>query len=414
MSTSQATSGHPRMHALLTSTAAAVAMAVSPLAFAATTLEYFNAPAGSFTSAAAYGCSGTGDVVAISTFASPDRAVRWTGGPSGLVLAPPNSAHDSFVRAVSADGSVLVGHSSWTSGSPASMRPVIWRGGLPPQDIGNLPGMLAGECTAVSATGVFVVGLCEPYPFSGTASGFRWSQTDGMVAIPGPTSGTAMRPADISDDGTVIVGDSLEVACRSVPNGASFLTQSLGVLPGMVWSRAQSVSSNGTVIVGKSYTSFDEKPFVWRAKSGMTELPTPAGIGWAFDVSDNGQTIVGDFGVSGARKAAAWADGLGFVDLNAYLDAAGVSRLGDTLALATGVSRDGRTIVGYTEGGRGFRIRGFNESPTELGDIDGDGDVDAGDLAILLASWGGSGAADVNGDGIVDGADLSILLGNWG
>lgn len=410
-------SGCPGTHALLTSTMATVAMAVSPLAFAATTLEYFNAPAGSFTSAAAYGCSGTGDVVAISTFASPDRAVRWTGGPSGLVLAPPNSAHDSFVRAVSADGSVLVGHSSWTSGSPASMRPIIWTGALPPRDLGNLPGMLAGECTAVSATGLFVVGTCEPYAYSGTGYGFRWSEIEGMVAIPGPVAGYSMRPADISDDGTVIVGDSIEIACRSIPNGTTFLTESLGVLPGMTWSRAQSVSGNGALIVGKSYSFSAEKPFVWRAKVGMTELPTPAGIGWAFDVSDDeaGETIVGDFGIGGTRKAAAWAPGLGFVDLNAYLDAAGVNRLGDELELATGVSRDGHTIVGYTKGGRGFRIRGFNGSPSEPGDIDGDGDVDAADLALLLSSWGASGsAADINDDGTVDAADLSALLGNWG
>ncbi len=48
------------------------------------------------------------------------------------------------------------------------------------------------------------------------------------------------------------------------------------------------------------------------------------------------------------------------------------------------------------------------------GDINGDGMVNAIDLAILLAQWGGPGSADINLSGLVDGLDLAILLGNWG
>ena len=49
-------------------------------------------------------------------------------------------------------------------------------------------------------------------------------------------------------------------------------------------------------------------------------------------------------------------------------------------------------------------------------DLDGDGVVDASDLAILLASFGpcANCAADLDGSGIVDAGDLAILLGNWG
>lgn len=49
------------------------------------------------------------------------------------------------------------------------------------------------------------------------------------------------------------------------------------------------------------------------------------------------------------------------------------------------------------------------------GDIDGDGDVDASDLAALLDAWGTSDpSADVDGDGTVGPMDLALLLGNWG
>ena len=46
-------------------------------------------------------------------------------------------------------------------------------------------------------------------------------------------------------------------------------------------------------------------------------------------------------------------------------------------------------------------------------DLSDDGSVDATDLAILLASWGGS-DADLDGDGVCGASDLAILLAAWG
>jgi len=53
-------------------------------------------------------------------------------------------------------------------------------------------------------------------------------------------------------------------------------------------------------------------------------------------------------------------------------------------------------------------------------DLDANSEVGAGDLAILLGSWGTNGtgtggrSADLDGDGIVGAGDLSALLGAWG
>ena len=47
-------------------------------------------------------------------------------------------------------------------------------------------------------------------------------------------------------------------------------------------------------------------------------------------------------------------------------------------------------------------------------DLNGDGQVDAEDLGLLLVQWGVSGNADLDGDGIVDSADLGLLLSAWG
>lgn len=50
------------------------------------------------------------------------------------------------------------------------------------------------------------------------------------------------------------------------------------------------------------------------------------------------------------------------------------------------------------------------------GDLDLDGVVGGGDLAVLLSLWGvtGSPVGDLTGDGTIDAMDATILLGNWG
>lgn len=49
-------------------------------------------------------------------------------------------------------------------------------------------------------------------------------------------------------------------------------------------------------------------------------------------------------------------------------------------------------------------------------DLDGNGTVEAADLAVLLGAWGAADApaADLTGDGSVDAADLAALLASWG
>ena len=47
-------------------------------------------------------------------------------------------------------------------------------------------------------------------------------------------------------------------------------------------------------------------------------------------------------------------------------------------------------------------------------DVNGDGQVNGGDLAIVLGNWAGNDTGDINQDGTTDGADLALVLGFWG
>jgi hypothetical protein len=57
--------------------------------------------------------------------------------------------------------------------------------------------------------------------------------------------------------------------------------------------------------------------------------------------------------------------------------------------------------------------KGETGDPALLGDLNGDGTVNAADLTILLSQWGGAGNGDLNGDGVVNAADLTIMLSAW-
>jgi hypothetical protein len=68
-----------------------------------------------------------------------------------------------------------------------------------------------------------------------------------------------------------------------------------------------------------------------------------------------------------------------------------------------------------------FRLGAGEGQPECPGDVDGDGDVDLGDLAILLASYGTAEgdagynpAADLDGDGMIGLSDLAALLSVYG
>ncbi|SMQ70607.1 probable extracellular repeat, HAF family [Devosia lucknowensis] len=124
---------------------------------------------------------------------------------------------NSYARAVSGDGSVVVGSSVDADGRYRAFR---WREGatdgvadnLQMRDLGDLGGQNA-NANAVSRDGRWVVGDSEDA--QGDAQAFRWSEADGIESISGwlerqgiSTTGYTLNYAsDISDDGSVVVGE---------------------------------------------------------------------------------------------------------------------------------------------------------------------------------------------------------------
>jgi hypothetical protein len=56
---------------------------------------------------------------------------------------------------------------------------------------------------------------------------------------------------------------------------------------------------------------------------------------------------------------------------------------------------------------------GAFERGTCAADPSGDGEVDGGDIAVVLGNWGDPGIADLDCSGAAGGGDIAIILGNW-
>lgn len=131
-----------------------------------------------------------------------------------------------------------------------------------------------------------------------------------------------------------------------------------------------------------TYANIDE-PTAFHVHSGAFGTPGPVFVDLGVATSGGPGTLVGDVATSSANLNAIIA-----APENHYLNV-------HTAPFPAGA------------------IRGQLILPEILGDINGDGSVNAADLAILLGQWGGKGSADLDGDGQVGASDLAILLGAW-
>ncbi len=316
---------------------------------------------------------------------------RWTasGGTQLFDFVYPTSPHTNY------DGSSVVGaNRRWT---PAT--------GV--QQIPNLQYIDWGSnANAVSDNGSIIVGSVD-------LDGFRW---DGPSGPPKSTGGAV--PTDISGDGKVIV---------AYLNNAQMWRQEtgwvpLGQLPNESFGLATAVADRANVVVGVSYggTTTVARAWRWTPTSGMVDL---IGFGGsprqseAWDVSADGAIVVGNSGQLNQTQASIWAQHLGMLPLQEWLIANHVTGLtGWQLTTATGVSADGRSIVGQGTNPNGQAEAWLVRLPT-LGDANADGLVDGADYTSWADHYLGQtnlfANGDFNWDGVVNGADYVIWADHY-
>ncbi len=231
----------------------------------------------------------------------PRQAFRWTaeGGMVGLGDLPGGSG-SSNAHDVSADGSVVVGN-----GSKTGFR---WTADDGMEGIEGLPtgeGVEDGSyVTAISADGSVVVGGVS-FGFFGTQP-FRWTIDEGLTMLGNSDRGQAH---DVSADGSIVVG----YARFDQGEGAFLWTAEagmveLGDLAGGEFSLTpQGISADGSVIVGEAHevVTKDHIPFLWNATHGVRRLQEVLSVdygldltGWELtrgaDISADGRVIVGN------------------------------------------------------------------------------------------------------------------------
>jgi probable HAF family extracellular repeat protein len=306
-----------------------------------------------------YGVSGDGSVVVgwSNSSTSGNEAFRWTqsGGMVGLGYLPGRS-FGSIASGASGNGSVVVGWSNTTGNQafrwtqPGGM---VGLGYLP----GRGPGLGRGFQTlalGVSNDGSVVVGY--DYSPINESQAFRWTQSGGMVGLGYLPGGRFLSRANgVSGDGSVVVGsgDSASAsgteAFRWTPSGGMV---SLGDLPGGIFnSEASDVSGDGSVIVGSGTSASGTEAFRWTQSGGMVGLGDLTGGSFssvALGVSGDGSVVVGYGNSVNGREAFRWTSSGGMRSLQDILTTDfGLNLTGWQLSVASGISADGLTIVGY-------------------------------------------------------------------
>lgn len=211
------------------------------------------------------------------------------GGPDtpflyrdGVLATPAGLPVGNHPTAISADGSVIVGH---RYGVPSSESAFLWS-----EASGYITLTPAGACCndarAITADGSVVVGSYTPV--AGSTTAFRWSFAEGLVPMPAGSGYVQNWADDISGDGGVIVGaarrasDNATVATlwdaeHGMRQLHDVLTGELGLeLAGVTLTGASAISRDGRVIAGTGVNA-EGRRVAWIAD--ITPVPIP-GAGW--------------------------------------------------------------------------------------------------------------------------------------
>lgn len=259
---------------------------------------------------------------------------------------------------------------------------------------------------------------------SDDASGNAW--THAMAWNLGGWTVRSLHPSNSSSSGAVAIHDGLAVGWRNTPYPAPHpeaYEWLLGVdgsiagtnLPSPSVATCTATDVKDGLVVGYSGYPYDgARAVAWPVDSTTPIDLHPAGATLSRASLTAGGLVIGTVTDAEGSTLGWWRladrsfhplDGL---DLDGYTGIE-VSDLE--------VDVDGRfTLVGSamaTAAGRREAIR-WHSAASRPADLNGDGLVDAADLALVLAGWGGDGPTDLNGDGTTDSIDIGLILADWG
>ena len=164
----------------------------------------------------------------------------------------------------------------------------------------------------MSASGAVIVGSSQTGNLDGEA--FRWTQEIGMEGLGFLEGGDSFSGASaVSSDGTVVAGRSDAL----IGSGAFRWTESSGMMNLGEFFRPKSLSGDGAIIVGSLWvSSVNRQAVLWSEDAGLQNLKDVLESdysldlsGWtlesATDISVDGKTIVG-FGTNPFGQTEGW------------------------------------------------------------------------------------------------------------
>jgi probable HAF family extracellular repeat protein len=222
----------------------------------------------------------------------------------------------------------------------------------------------------VSRDGQVIVGLA--WDGCALAHAFRWTASTGMVDLGSSVPGKASLASGVSATGRAIVG--YQEGATGYRQGARWLDGHEELMPGAdgFVGQARATNIDGSIVVGQVCrpalgSEVDQSAWMWTAQDGTKCLPAPNKIPspgpsilvQANATSDDGQVIGGGQNVGGSSdsNAVIWIGGRPAY-LKDFLRANGVPNAFSTWVNTgeiTGISPDGRILVGWGAAALGFR-----------------------------------------------------------
>ena len=360
-----------------------------------------------------------------------DRAYIWTKANGIAPLADVPEGHFGDILDaydISNDGSVIVGQGR-VAGPGFTVEAYRWTQATGYVGLGDIPlGAFQSSATEVSADGSVVAG-------NGTGTGagapsqeraFRWVgnvMTDlGTIS---PVVSTTTRA--ISGDGQTVVGITSNNTGFRWTQGTGLVETLPGGSGGFTTAVPWSINHDGSVVVGNGQTATGNTGYRWTQAGGYVSIGDLDGgtvSSAATVVSADGSIVLGSSSATGGNRAFIWDAAHGIRNLTEVLVnefGLGASLTNWILNDPTGISTNGKFIIGNGINPAGV-IEGFlislepNATPL-VGDYNGDETVNAADYTVWRDSFGQMGEdlpADGSGNDEIDAEDYDIWKAHFG